>query len=80
MIPHEDCNREAQERQGARGVRGPRHLEAALFRPKAGHYLAINGVRLAATAEEAYAFIADLYPTNGFNFDVLVPWLRLVSS
>jgi death on curing protein len=100
------------DRYGGRpGRRGPRHLEAALLRPKAGHYadvieeaaalweglaqnhpfvdgnqrtafaaaytfLAINGVRLKATAEEAYAFIADLYPTNGFSFEVLVPWLR----
>jgi death-on-curing protein len=96
---------------GKPGVRGKGHLEAALFRPKAGHYvdvieeaaalweslaqyhpfidgnertafastytfLAINGARLAATAEETHAFISDLYPTNGFSFDVLVPWLR----
>jgi death-on-curing protein len=39
-------------------------------------FLAINGLRLAATAEETHAFIADLYPTNGFSFEVLVPWLR----
>lgn len=39
-------------------------------------FLAINGIRLAASAEEAYAFIGDLYPTNGFTFEVLVPWLR----
>jgi hypothetical protein len=25
---------------------------------------------------ETYAFIADLYPTNGFSFEVLLPWLR----
>jgi death-on-curing protein len=96
---------------GRPGVRGPGHLEAALFRPKTGHYvdlieeaaalweslaqyhpfidgnertafastytfLAINGFRLLATAEETHAFIADLYPTNGFSFEVLVPWLR----
>jgi death on curing protein len=96
---------------GKPGLRGPRHLEAALFRPKSGHYvdvveeaaalweslaqyhpfvdgngrtafaatytfLAINGIRLEANAEEAFAFITDLYPTNGFSFDVLVPWLR----
>jgi death-on-curing protein len=100
------------ERYGGRpGVRGPGHLEAALFRPKTGHYvdlieeaaalweslalyhpfidanertafastytfLTINGLRLLATADETYAFIADLYPTNGFSFEVLVPWLR----
>jgi death on curing protein len=96
---------------GRPGLRGPGHLEAALFRPKTGHYvdliaeaaalweslaqyhpfidanertafastytfLTVNGLRLLATAEETYAFIADLYPTNGFNFEVLVPWLR----
>ena len=96
---------------GRPGVRGPGHLEAALFRPKTGHYvdlieeaaalweslaqyhpfvdgnertafastytfLTINGFRFIATAEETYAFIEDLYPTNGFSFEVLVPWLR----
>ncbi len=96
---------------GRPGVRGPGHLEAALFRPKTGHYvdlieeaaalweslaqyhpfidanertafastytfLTINGLRLLATAEETYSFITDLYPTNGFSFEVLVPWLR----
>jgi death on curing protein len=96
---------------GRPGVRGPGHLEAALFRPKAGHYvdvieeaaalweslaqyhpfidanertafastyafLTINGLRLTASAEETYSFISDLYPTNGFSFEVLVPWLR----
>ena len=96
---------------GRPGVRGPGHLEAALFRPKTGHYLdlieeaaalweslaqyhpfidanertafastyvflAINGHQLQATAEQTYSFITDLYPTNGFSFEVLVPWLR----
>ena len=96
---------------GRPGVRGPGHLEAALFRPKTGNYvdlieeaaalweslaqyhpfidgnertafastytfLTINGLRLTATAEETYSFISDLYPTNGFSFEVLVPWLR----
>ena len=96
---------------GRPGVRGPGHLEAALFRPKTGHYvdlieeaaalweslaqyhpfidgnertafastysfLTINGLRLLASAEETYSFISDLYPTNGFSFEVLVPWLR----
>ncbi len=96
---------------GRPGVRGPGHLEAALFRPKTGHYvdlieeaaalweslaqyhpfidanertafastytfLTINGLRLTATAEETYSFISDLYPTNGFSFEVLAPWLR----
>jgi hypothetical protein len=27
-------------------------------------------------AHTAGAFITDLYPTNGFSFEVLVPWLR----
>jgi death-on-curing protein len=96
---------------GRPGMRGLGHLEAALFRPKTGHYvdlieeaaalweslaqyhpfidanertafastytfLTINGLRLTASAEETYSFISDLYPTNGFSFDVLVPWLR----
>jgi death-on-curing protein len=96
---------------GRPGMRGSGHLEAALFRPKTGHYLdlieesaalweslaqyhpfidgnertafaatytflAINGLQLTATAEETHAFISDLYPTNGFSFEVLVPWLR----
>ncbi len=96
---------------GRPGIRGPGHLEAALFRPKIGHYvdvieeaaalweslsqyhpfidanertafaatytfLAVNGVELASNADETYAFMADLYPTNGFSFEVLVPWLR----
>jgi death-on-curing protein len=96
---------------GKHGLRGPGHLEAALFRPKTGHYvdlieeaaalweslaqyhpfingnertafastytfLAINGFLLEATVEETHSFIADLYPTNGFSFEVLVPWLR----
>jgi death-on-curing protein len=96
---------------GKPGLRGPGHLEAALFRLKTGHYvdlveeaaalweslaqyhpfidanertafaaaytfLAINGVALLAPAEESYTFIVDLYPTNGFSFEVLAPWLR----
>jgi death-on-curing protein len=39
-------------------------------------FLAINGARLKADAEETYAFIAALYQTNQFTFDKLVPWLR----
>jgi death-on-curing protein len=96
---------------GRPGVRGPGHLEAALFRARSGHFvdlieeaaalweslsqyhpfidangrtafaaaytlLAINGTYLGASAEQTGAFIADLYPTNGFSFEVLVPWLR----
>jgi death-on-curing protein len=39
-------------------------------------FLTVNGLQLRASAEETHAFIADLYPTNGFSFEVLVPWLR----
>jgi death-on-curing protein len=39
-------------------------------------FLAINGVRLTAEAQETYAFIARLYKANKFSFDKLVPWLR----
>jgi death on curing protein len=96
---------------GRPGMRGPGHLEAALFRAKTGRYLdlveeaaalweslaqyrpfvdanertafastyaflSINGVELLAGSAETYSFIEELYPTNGFNFEVLVPWLR----
>lgn len=39
-------------------------------------FLAINGARLTAGAEESYAFVAGLHETNQFSFDKLVPWLR----
>jgi len=39
-------------------------------------FLAINGARLTADAQEAYVFIAGLYEANQFRFDKLVPWLR----
>ena len=39
-------------------------------------FLAINGARLTACAEETYAFVAALYEANEFSFDRLVPWLR----
>ena len=39
-------------------------------------FLAINGARLTADAEETYAFVIALYQANQFNFDKLVPWLR----
>jgi len=39
-------------------------------------FLAINGARLTADAEETYAIVAALYQTNQFSFDKLVPWLR----
>ncbi len=39
-------------------------------------FLAINGVRLTASADEAYAFISGLYEAGSFRFEALVPWLR----
>jgi death-on-curing protein len=39
-------------------------------------FLAINGARLTADAEETYAFVAVLHGSNQFSFDKLVPWLR----
>ena len=39
-------------------------------------FLAINGTRLTAKAEDTYIFIAELYEANQFSFDKLVPWLR----
>lgn len=39
-------------------------------------FLAINGVRLTAGAQETYNFVAGLYETNQFSFDKLVSWLR----
>src|SRR5258708_6753060 len=39
-------------------------------------FLAINGARLTADAQETYTFVAGLYGSNQFSFDKLVPWLR----
>ena len=39
-------------------------------------FLAINGARLTADAQETYVFVAALYDANQFSFDKLVPWLR----
>jgi death-on-curing protein len=39
-------------------------------------FLAINGARLTADAEETYAFVISLHEANQFSFDKLVPWLR----
>src|ERR1700690_1081089 len=39
-------------------------------------FLAINGTRLTANAQETYAFVAALYEAKQFSFDKLVPWLR----
>ena len=39
-------------------------------------FLAINGVRLTADPEDAYAFISGLYESGTFRFDELAAWLR----
>ena len=39
-------------------------------------FLAINGVRLTADAQETGNFLGSLYDNNQFNFDRLVSWLR----
>jgi len=39
-------------------------------------FLAINGARLTADAQETYVFVAALHEANQFTLDKLVPWLR----
>ena len=39
-------------------------------------FLAINGARLTAGADDAYAFISGRYEANDFSFEGLVAWLR----
>jgi death on curing protein len=39
-------------------------------------FLAINGARVTADADEAYGFITGLYQANDFAFENLVVWLR----
>jgi death-on-curing protein len=39
-------------------------------------FLAINGARPAVEAQEIGEFIAELYETNQFKYERLVPWLR----
>lgn len=39
-------------------------------------FLATNGARLTADAQQTYVFVSGLYETNQFSFDKLVPWLR----
>lgn len=39
-------------------------------------FLAINGARITAGAEEIYAFIAGLYETGTFDFAHLNEWMR----
>jgi death on curing protein len=39
-------------------------------------FLAINGLCLTATTDEAIFFLTSLYESNQLAFDKLVPWLR----
>ena len=39
-------------------------------------FLAINGARLIAEAQDTYDFVSGLNEKNQFNFDQLVAWLR----
>ncbi|MBX7186783.1 MAG: type II toxin-antitoxin system death-on-curing family toxin [Vicinamibacteria bacterium] len=39
-------------------------------------FLAINGARLTANAEQAYRFISRMHDAGTFTFEQLVPWLR----
>ena len=39
-------------------------------------FLAINGVRLTADADQIYTFVGALHESNQLSFDKLVPWLR----
>lgn len=40
-------------------------------------FLAINGVRITADAQSAYAFIIGLHETDAFTFERLRDWLRV---
>lgn len=39
-------------------------------------FLAINGLRITATADATYKFILNRYATGTFTFDQLTTWLR----
>jgi death on curing protein len=39
-------------------------------------FVAINGARLTADANETYKFLADLYEKNEFTLERLAAWLR----
>lgn len=39
-------------------------------------FLAINGAHLTADARETWTFVGELYESNQFGFEKLVPWLR----
>lgn len=40
-------------------------------------FLAINGLRIVATADDAFAFIHALYDARDFRFERLAEWLRM---
>lgn len=40
-------------------------------------FLAINGLRIVATADDAFAFIHALYDARDFRFERLTEWLRM---
>jgi len=40
-------------------------------------FLAINGAHLTADAKEIHVLISGLYKKGSFNYEALVPWLRL---
>ena len=39
-------------------------------------FLAVNGARVVAEADEAFLFISRMYDAGTFAFEQLVPWLR----
>ena len=43
-------------------------------------FLAINGARITADADDTYKFISGLYEAGGFRFERLVRWLRANAS
>jgi death-on-curing protein len=40
-------------------------------------FLVVNGMRLTADPDDAYAFISTLYGANDFSFNQLTSWLRI---
>ena len=43
-------------------------------------FLAINGVRIMASADEAFGLISSLYETRNFKYEALAQWLRAKTS
>jgi death-on-curing protein len=41
-------------------------------------FLRINGHRIGCSADDAYAFMIELFETNRFRFEYLEPWLRSI--